>query len=137
MVALEQLRVELRLGLDGIAAVDEHRGALGEHDQHARGTGEAGQPRQALRAGGQVLVAMLVGERQDQAVEPPRAQLGAQPAQPFRMGGSRAGSASSSFTRRRQARSSRARLAPQDPARHRAPGRRGRDHAAEQPISLD
>ena len=36
MVTLEQLRVELRLGLNGIAAVDEDRGALGEHDQHAR-----------------------------------------------------------------------------------------------------
>ena len=29
---------------------------------------------------------MLVGERQDQAVQPPCGQLGAQPAQPFRDG---------------------------------------------------
>ena len=36
MAALEQLRVELRLGLDGVAAVDEHRGALGEHDRARR-----------------------------------------------------------------------------------------------------
>ena len=84
MVALEQLRVELRLRLDGVAAVDEHRGALGEHDEHAGRAGEPGQPGEALRARGHVFVAMLVGERHDQAVQVPRAELGAQPAQPLR-----------------------------------------------------
>ena len=84
MAALEQRRVELRLRLDGIAAVDEHRGALRKHDEHAGRAGKPRQPGEALRARGHVFVAMLVGQRHDEAVQVPRPELLAQPVQPLR-----------------------------------------------------
>ena len=59
--ALEQVRVELLLGLDGVAAVDEHDGTVAEDDQRSSRTGEAGQPCQALARIRDVLVSMLVG----------------------------------------------------------------------------
>jgi hypothetical protein len=55
--------------LHRIAAVDEDRRALGEHDGGARRTGEAGEPGQALLARRQVFVLLAIGARYDETVE--------------------------------------------------------------------
>ena len=52
---LVEAAVHLRRRLQGVAAVDEERGPLGQHDRHAGGAREAGEPRQPLRAPRHVL----------------------------------------------------------------------------------
>ncbi len=74
----EQRAVDLVARLGGVAAVDEQHGAVGEDDRGAGRSGEAGQPGEALLAGGQVFVLMAVGMGHDEAVEPAPRQLGAQ-----------------------------------------------------------
>jgi hypothetical protein len=72
---LEQCRIDLRGGLQCVAAIDEQRGAILEHDRHAGRAGEPGQPCEALRAGRHVLALVLVRTRHDEPVETTRFQL--------------------------------------------------------------
>ena len=81
---LEQRGIGLRRRLQRIAAVDEERGALGQHDRQPGRAGEAGQPGEPLAAGRHVFALMLVGARHDEAVEPARRQLLAQQREPRR-----------------------------------------------------
>ncbi len=62
-------RADLLADLEGVAAVDEDRGLLWEDDGRAGGTLEAGQPGEALRVASDIFAHMLVGERDDEAVE--------------------------------------------------------------------
>ena len=61
-----------------VAAVDEQRGAVGQHDGGAGRAGEAGEPGQPLGAGRHIFVLVAVGARHDEAVEPAALELGAQ-----------------------------------------------------------
>ncbi len=72
---LEQGRVGLRAGLQDVAAVDEQRRRLVQHDGDAGRPGEAGEPGEPLGRRGQELVLMLVAMRHEEAFEPPRLQL--------------------------------------------------------------
>ena len=84
MPDLEQRRIDLRGGLQCIAAVDEQRGAVREHDRHPGRAGEPGQPCEALGAGRHVFALVLVGARHDEAVETARRQFLAQHRDPRR-----------------------------------------------------
>ena len=66
---LEGGHVDLLADLEGVAAVDEDRRAVGQHDGHAGGAGEAGQPGQALGPRRQELVLVLVGMGDNETVE--------------------------------------------------------------------
>ena len=79
MADLEQRGVDLRRRLQGIAAVDEQRGAVAQHDDQARRAGEAGQPGEALPRRRHVFPLILVGARHDEAVDPARRHHLAQP----------------------------------------------------------
>ena len=72
--------VDVDLGAHGkrIAAVDEDRRAVGQHDGEAGRAAEAGEPGQPLRAARHILALMLVGARHDEAVEAAALELGAQ-----------------------------------------------------------
>ena len=65
-------------GLQRVAAVDEQRGAVGQHHRATGRAGEAGQPGQPLLGRRHVFVLMAVGARHDEAGEPAPRQLGAQ-----------------------------------------------------------
>ena len=79
--------VGLRLHLHGVAAIDEQHGAVEEHDSRAGRTGEAGEPGEALLAGGEIFVLLPVGARHHQPVEAAALQLGAQRRHPPGAGG--------------------------------------------------
>ena len=66
-----------------VAAVDEDRGAVGEHDGDAGRAGEAGEPGEPLGVGRHIFVLVAVGARHDEAVEPAPRQLGPQQRQPL------------------------------------------------------
>ncbi len=74
----EDRRIDLRPGLHGVAAVDEHRRLVGEHDRGAGRAGEAGEPGEPFFTGGEIFVLLAVGARHDKAVEPAARKLGAQ-----------------------------------------------------------
>ena len=74
----EYFSVDLGVGLQRVAAIDEHSGAIAQHDRRARRAGEAGEPRQALLARRQVLVLLPIGARDDESIEAEPLQLGAQ-----------------------------------------------------------
>ena len=82
MPDLEQRGIDLRGGLQRVAAIDEQRGAVLEHDRHPGRAGEPGQPCEALGAGRHVFALVLVGARHDEAVETARRQFLAQHARP-------------------------------------------------------
>ena len=75
---LERRGVDLVLGLERVAAVDEQDGLAGEHDRNARRPGEAGEPRKPLFGQRNVFVLMAVGARQDEAGKAAARQFGAQ-----------------------------------------------------------
>ena len=77
------------LGAHGqrIAAVDEDRRAIGQHDGEPGRAAEAGEPCQALRAAGHVLALVLVGTWHDEAVEATLLQLRTQSSQARRRRG--------------------------------------------------
>ena len=66
----EHRGVDLVARLQRVAAVDEQRGAVGQHDRGAGRAGEAGQPGQPLLGRRHVFVLMAVGARHDEAGEP-------------------------------------------------------------------
>ena len=70
--------VHLLAHLQGIAPVGEDRGLLGQHRRGARRALEAGEPRQPLRIGADIFAHMLVGQRDDEAVESLAGELVAQ-----------------------------------------------------------
>ena len=82
---LVEAAVHLRRRLQGVAAVDEERGPLGQHDRHAGGAREAGEPRQPLRAPRHVLALMLVAERHHEAIEAALGKLGPERCEPSRL----------------------------------------------------
>ena len=84
MADLENLGVDLLRRLQGVAAIDEQRGAVGEHDGKPGGAGEARQPGETLAGGRHVFALMLVRARNDEAVEPPRRQFLTQQRDPRR-----------------------------------------------------
>ena len=55
------LAVDLLGGLQRVAAVDENRGLLRQHDRHAGRAGEAGQPGQPLFGRRDIFVLLLIG----------------------------------------------------------------------------
>ncbi len=69
VAALEQQRIQLGRRLQGVAPVDEQGSTVPQNDRQPGGAGEAGQPGEALGGRRQVLAPMLIGQRQDQAVE--------------------------------------------------------------------
>ena len=75
---LEQVGVDLLARLQGVAAVDEQRRAVGQHDGAAGRAGEAGDPGEPLVRRRHVFVLVAVGARHDEAVEALPAELGAQ-----------------------------------------------------------
>ena len=75
---LEQAGVDLLARLQRVAAVDEQRRAVGEHDGAAGRAGEAGDPGEPLVGRRHVFVLVAVGARHDEAVETLPAELGAQ-----------------------------------------------------------
>ena len=62
--------VRLRLGLLGVASIDEQRSLVFENNREPGRAGEARQPKQALCAGGHIFVLMLVRARNDKSVDP-------------------------------------------------------------------
>ena len=78
MLDREQRRVRLRAHLQGIAAIDEQRRAVHQHDGGAGRTGEAGEPSQPLVGGRHVFVLVAIGARHDEAGQPAPGKLGAQ-----------------------------------------------------------
>src|SRR5262249_5072037 len=64
--------------LQRVAAVDEDRGAVGEHDRNRGRAGEPGEPGEPLFRWRQVFVLMAVGARRHEAGETAPHQLGAQ-----------------------------------------------------------
>jgi len=66
---LEQTCVGLGGELQGVAAVGEHRGSLGEHDGQTGAAGEPGEPAEAFGARRDVFAEVLVGARDEEAVE--------------------------------------------------------------------
>ena len=78
----EQLRVDLRGGLQRVASVDKQRGTVAQHDRHTGRSGKAGEPGEPLAAGRDVLALMLVGARHDETVEALGCQLLTQTAEP-------------------------------------------------------
>ena len=69
MLRRERGHIDLASDLQGVAPVDEDRGAVGKHDCHPRRSSEAGQPRKPLRRGRQVFALVLVGVGNDEAAE--------------------------------------------------------------------
>ena len=55
------LAIDLLGGLQRVAAVDEHRGLLRQHDGHSGRSGETGQPGQPLFGGRDIFVLLLIG----------------------------------------------------------------------------
>ena len=74
----ENRLVDLLAHLHLITAVDEDRGALGEHDRGAGRAGKAGEPGEPLVRRRQVFALEAVGVRHDEAVEPAPLQFRAQ-----------------------------------------------------------
>ena len=83
LVRHEGLDVDLRAHRQRVAAVDEDRSPVGQHDGEAGRAGEAGQPGQALRVTCHVLALVLIGARHDEAVQAAPLQFGAQRRQPL------------------------------------------------------
>ena len=79
MLRLEDRHVHLVAHLQGVAPVDEDRGLVFQHDGHARGPAEAGEPFQALGVRRHIFALVLVGTGNDEAVEPPARHFRAQP----------------------------------------------------------
>ena len=69
VAALPQRRIGLRGELQHVAAIGEHRRAVGQHHREAGAAGEAGQPGQPLGGGGDVFAQMLVRARHDEAFQ--------------------------------------------------------------------
>jgi hypothetical protein len=65
----EEILVDLGAHLQGVAAVDEDRGPVLEHDRRPGRASEAGQPGQAVECRGYVLILPFVLVRHDHAVE--------------------------------------------------------------------
>ena len=63
----EDRGVGLFARLQGVAAIREQNGLVGQHDQEAGRAGKAGQPGQPFLAVGQIFVLVLVGARHDEA----------------------------------------------------------------------
>jgi hypothetical protein len=80
----ERRDVDLVAHGQGIAAVDEDRRAIGQHDGKAGRAAEAGEPSQALGAAGHVFALMLVGARDHEAVDAAAREFGAQQRQALR-----------------------------------------------------
>ena len=78
LVRHEGVGIDLGAHRQCVAAVDEDRRAIGQHDGKAGRAAEAGEPREPLRAPRHVLALMLVGARHDEAVEAALPELGAQ-----------------------------------------------------------
>ena len=70
--------VDLRADLERVAAIGEDGGFLRKHDRRTRRALEAGQPGQALGIAADIFAHMLVGERDDETVEPIGLELFAQ-----------------------------------------------------------
>ena len=72
-------RIDLRRGLQRVAAVDEERRLVAEDHGRAGGAGEAGEPGEPLGVRGHVLPLVLVGARDHEPGKSPARQLRAQP----------------------------------------------------------
>ncbi len=78
MAVFIERAVDLGAHLQGVAAIDEDRRAVGQDHGEAGRAGEAGEPGEALRPERHVLALVLVGARNDEAAEPAALQLGAE-----------------------------------------------------------
>ena len=83
MGAFEQLRIELLFRLHGVTTVDEHDSTVAKNHQRSGRAGKAGEPRQPLARAGDVFVSMLVGKRNDKAIQTERGQRRLEPLQPI------------------------------------------------------
>ncbi len=95
----KQRRVHLLAHLQGVAAIDEQRRTVHEHDGRAGGTGEARQPSQPLVGGRHVFVLLAIGARHDEAGQSAMGKLG-----PQRLDARRAGRPLGSILERLEAR---------------------------------
>ncbi len=55
------LVIDLFRRLQGVAAIDEYRGLLRQHDRHSGGSGEPGQPGQPLFRWRDIFILLLIG----------------------------------------------------------------------------
>ena len=76
---LEDARIHLIGGLEGVAAVHEQGGLLGPDDGETCRAREARQPREALGGRGHILSHVLVGARDEYGVDTEAGELCAQP----------------------------------------------------------
>ena len=72
---LKGLRIDLLRRLQRIAAIDKDRRFIAQHNGEAGRAGEPGQPGKPLAARRHILPLMLVGTRDDKAVERSRRQF--------------------------------------------------------------
>ena len=79
--------VDLLADLQSVAAVDEDRRLFGQHDRRSGRALKAGQPRQPLRIAADIFAHMLVGQRNDEAVEPVGLELLAKGLEAIGVGG--------------------------------------------------
>jgi hypothetical protein len=70
--------IHLIAHLQRVAPVGEDRRRFGEHHRTARRSAEAGQPGEALGIAADIFAHVLVGQRDDEAVELPGGEFGAQ-----------------------------------------------------------
>ena len=75
----ERVAIDLAADLQRVAAIDEDRRPVGEHDGEPGRAREAGQPVQPLGIGGDVFALMLVAARAQEARETAAVQFRAQP----------------------------------------------------------
>ncbi len=76
--------IDLFCGLQRIAAIDEYRGFLAQHDRKAGRAGKAGQPGQPLFGRRDIFVLLLVGTRNHESGQLPARQFLAEGRQPRR-----------------------------------------------------
>ena len=76
------LAVDLFGGLQGVAAIDEHRRLMGQDDGKAGRAGEAGQPGQPLFRRGDIFILLLIGAGNHESRQLPPRQLLAEGGQP-------------------------------------------------------
>ncbi len=76
--ALPEGGVGLAFGLQGVAAVGEQHGAIGQHHRHPGRAGEARDPGQPLGRGGNVFAKMLIGAGDEQPVDAKAGEFAAQ-----------------------------------------------------------
>ena len=78
VLVIVQRPADLLANLHGVAPVGEHRRAVAQHCGASRTAAETGQPFEPLRIGADIFAHMLVGDRDDEAIQAAAGQFLAQ-----------------------------------------------------------